>query len=116
MKKFIHLLSSALCLMAVMSFIPEARNVMGTYTVGVMDPSQIKLDLKYDHTFTYQDFSNPNNKIEVTGRWEEQGEFVILKDYVSSVNFHDKWKITADGKFAKAKQGITFFTLQRQGC
>lgn len=117
MKKFIHLLALSFCLFAVMSFMPEPRNVAGTYTVGVMNPNKVELKLNNDHTFSYQDLSNAEKPVTVTGRWVEQGEYVLLKDYVSTISFHDKWMITADGQFAKAKAGLTFYTLQKQaGC
>lgn len=117
MKKFIHLLAFSCCLLAIMSFMPVHRNVIGIYTVPATDPSKIELKLNGDHTFMYQDLSNAEKPIAISGRWYQQGEYVLLKDYVCTYKLHYKWRITADGQYAKAKMGATFYSLKKQaGC
>lgn len=118
MKKFLHVCSILLCLTAVLSFkSADTKSIIGVYTVAANDPSQIVLKLNNDFTFTYQDFSNPAQKVTVSGRWEAHDGKVLLKDYVSTYKIHDKWRITADGKFAKSVSGLTIYSLMKQeGC
>jgi|GEM_PF-5084719 len=117
MKKLIYTLSAVVCFIAVMSFTPETKNVIGIYTAAPAGPGHIQLNLKYDHTFIYQDVSNTNKQVMVYGRWNEDGEYVTLKDYVTTFNLHDKWQITNSGNTVKARIGTTYCTLQKQpGC
>lgn len=118
MKKFFQVLSLALCLVAVMSFKSVSeRDMIGIYGGIKDDPGKIQLQINADHTFTYQDHSNPNQIVVITGRWEKQEEFIVLKDYVATYKLHDIWKVSADGKVARSKMGITIHTLLKQeGC
>lgn len=99
------------------SFKTTPVDVTGIYTVGANDPGEIRLVLNHDHTFTYRDFTDPNNKVEVSGGWEGKGNKVELKYFVSSINFHTKWTISNDGKIAKSAKGLTVYSLVKQpGC
>lgn len=117
MKKLFFIPLIALCTFAVMSFNSVSeKTVIGMYGVSDTDPAKIQLIIGADHTFTYQDYSDMSKIIMVTGRWEQKEEFVVLKDYVSTYKFHDVWKISADGKVARSKMGITIYTLTKQSC
>lgn len=117
MKKLIYTLSVAVCFLAAMSFTPESKNIGGIYTVAPTHPSHMQLNLKYDHTFIYQDSSNPDKQITVFGRWNDDGQYVTLKDYVTTFNFHNKWQIINSGNAVKARIGSAFYTLQKKpGC
>lgn len=86
---------------------------IGTYGVCDSDPSQIKLTLNTDHTFFYQDFSNPRKKIDVMGHWALKGNVVTLENHNSAYAFHDKWRFFKGGQVAKSRKGMTFYTLQK---
>lgn len=117
MKKLVYTLSLVLSIALITSFKTTPVNITGTYSSGANNPTGIQLDLRQDHTFTYRDFTDPNNKIEVTGGWEGKGNKVELKYFVSSANVHTKWVISNDGKIAKSAKGLTVYSLVKQpGC
>jgi uncharacterized protein (DUF2147 family) len=114
MKTGIKLLSLAAFIFVLMSFTNvEDSSFIGTYGVPESDPNVIELTLNADNTFTYKDFSNPDKKIDVRGNWEAKNEVVVLKNYTSDFSFHHKWKIKMDGKVAKSRKGMTFYTLRK---
>ena len=86
----------------------------GAYGVSENDPSRIELRLNKDKTFTYQDLSNSAKPINIKGNWEMQHNKVILKNYESEFDFHTKWKITNEGKVAKSRKGLTFYSLVKK--
>jgi hypothetical protein len=111
-----HVLNVSLILVifASLSFTKASGGYLtGIYGVSKNDPSKIELTLNDDHTFRYQDFSNPAKRIDVSGKWELKGKFVILKNTTVSGSFHNKWKISQDGVVAKSRKGMTFYTLNK---
>lgn len=84
---------------------------LGTYGVSASDPSEIKLTINPDHTFYYQDFSNPDKKIKVRGNWALKNKKVVLTGNGSEKNFHNVWTITNHGQVAKSRKGLTFYRL-----
>lgn len=102
-------------LFAISSFTkPDETGLTGTYGVSENDPAQIELILNKDHTFTYQDLSNPDKNINVSGNWSFKNNQIILKDDRSELSFNDKWKIINDGTIAKSRKGMTFYTLRKR--
>lgn len=87
---------------------------IGVYGVSADDPSQIQLVLNDDHSFTYQDFSNPDHKIDVDGKWELKNDKIILSGSDINLRFHSKWKISDDGQVAKSRMGMSFYSLVRK--
>ena len=90
-----------------------ASKIHGTYGVSSKDHSRIKLVINEDHTFSYQDFSDQNNKIDTQGTWENKNQYVQLKSNKPNVKFHDKWKVSNNGAKAKSRKGLTYYTLCR---
>jgi len=86
---------------------------VGIYGVSQSDPSAIELKLNADNTFSYQDFSNPENQIKVQGTWSAKNDVIQLNADNSETSFHDKWKITNEGNSAKSRKGMTFYTLRK---
>lgn len=86
---------------------------IGTYGVSASDPSGIKLSIKSDNTFCYQDFSEPGKKIAVTGKWVLKGKKVILSSDNGAVTFHNVWSFSDGGKVAKSRKGFTFYRLTK---
>ncbi len=84
---------------------------LGVYGVSKEDPSQIKLTLKEDNTFTYQDFSYSNNKIQTSGTWVQKGNKIILKSSESKLKFHHVWTLSANGKQVKSRKGLCYYSL-----
>jgi len=89
----------------------DKEEFIGVYGVCEQDPSAIQLTLNADQTFTYRDHSNPNNRIDVQGNWEIKKDHVVLTNYTSDYSFHTKWKIDQNGKVAKSRKGMTWYTL-----
>ncbi len=97
------------------SFTPgEPEQFLGTYGVSELDPSDIRLTIQSDHTFYYQDYSNPEHKIVRSGTWTLKGKHVVLKDKANIKKFHDVWKFSHHGQVAKSRKGITFYRLCKQ--
>lgn len=94
------------------SFAP-ADGFIGTYGVGPNNPSKIELTINEDHSFSYQDYSNPSKEIDVSGTWEIQSGKIVLMNYYSLFSIHDKWKIEEHGMIAKSRKGMTFYTLHK---
>lgn len=87
---------------------------IGIYGVSENDPSQIKLTVNSDNTFSFQDFSNPDAKIDVNGKWELKKNTIWLISDSSNTSFHNKWRFTKSGQVAKSRKGMTFYSLLRQ--
>jgi hypothetical protein len=107
-------LSLFIVILATLSFtrIPKP-GFIGTYGVSTNDPSHIELTLNTNHTFSYQDFSVPSKKINVTGSWELKGKYVILENAGHKVSFHNRWKFDENGIVAKSRKGFTFYALHK---
>lgn len=88
---------------------------IGTYGVSDSDPSQIKLSIYSDQTFTYQDFSIPDKKINVKGNWTQKGAKLILSANHFGHKFHKVWSFTKNGQVARSRRGITFYRLCKIG-
>ncbi|MEL7532144.1 MAG: hypothetical protein AAFN10_12580 [Bacteroidota bacterium] len=114
MKIYVKLLLLLLVGGLTFAFAP-ADDIIGTYGVGANNPSQIELSLHADHSFSYQDYSNPTNQIDATGRWEIQRSKIVLLDYDPQLSIHNKWKIEQQGMLAKSRKGLSFYTLHRLG-
>lgn len=115
MKKILQTSFFAVMLLSLVSFTAEpAQPFLGTYGVSQDDPSAIQLTLNADATFTFQDFSNPDRPIDVSGNWEVKNNHILLSGSDSSPSFHSKWKIVKDGMVAKSRKGITFYSLGKQ--
>ncbi len=89
----------------------DGQPILGSYGVSTNDPAQIKLTLKEDGSFTYQDLSNPKQKILVNGTYTQKGNKVILKSTENTVSFHHIWTIKQDGSTAKSRKGLCFYKL-----
>lgn len=89
----------------------NSTSFIGTYGVSDSDPSQIKLNINANHTYTYQDFSNPNHKIDVSGTWELKGKKVVLIEPSQAVSFHSVWTFVENGNVAKSHKGLCFYRL-----
>ena len=91
----------------------DKESIVGVYGVCEADPSAIQLTLNDDQTFTYRYHSNPNKLIDVQGNWELKKDHVILTNYTSEHPFHTKWKIDQEGKVAKSRKGMTWYSLSK---
>lgn len=89
----------------------KSKGLEVTYGVSESDPSNIELHLSSNFEFTYQDFSNPNNKIEIEGTYTLENEKIVLISNTESNKFHDKWVLTNDRTRAKSRKGLCFYTL-----
>lgn len=85
-----------------------------TYTVSPNDPSNIELRLNKDFTFSFQNFSNPEQKIKVQGKYIIKNGSVHLSAQDASTHFHNKWKLHEKGMKASSRKGLTFYTLRKK--
>ena len=85
-----------------------------TFGVSEADPSNIELTLKKDYTFSYQDFSNPIEKINVDGTYVTVNNKIHLNAANSEVKFHDKWRIKDNGNTVVSRKGLTFYTIRKK--
>lgn len=109
-----HLFSFVLGISLLMSFGPlPSDKVSGKYGVAAGDPSRIELVLNEDYTFSYRDFSDPQKKVDVTGRWEWRKSSIVLHANAAGQRFHDRWKPEADGTAIRSAKGMTFYRLVR---
>lgn len=109
---FSSILFSMLVLFSSFRDHPEQR-IVGTYAVSEDDPSAIRLNLMEDHTYTYQDLSNPRKAIRVSGTWATENNRVRLHALNSHYLYHSTWVISADGMVAKSRKGLSFYRLCR---
>lgn len=115
MKKIILVSFIAITLAVLSSFKTSASDkYIGVYGVSENDPSGIELVLNEDQTYTFKDFSNPNQHINVSGNWTFNKNQFILLNNSSNNSFHSKWKVTKDGKVAKSRKGLSFYTLMKK--
>ncbi|MGB0391204.1 MAG: hypothetical protein ACPGD5_06525 [Salibacteraceae bacterium] len=89
----------------------KAKGLEVTYGVSESDPSNIELHLSANFEFTYQDLSNPNNKIEIEGTYTLENEKIVLISNTESSKFHYKWVLTNDRTSAKSRKGLCFYRL-----
>lgn len=92
-----------------------SNNFIGTYGVSGSDPSDIKLTINADHTYTYQDFSDSKNTISVSGNWTIKGNKVLLENNDTGKKFHTVWTFTDNGHVAKSRKGLLFYRLCKLG-
>ena len=90
----------------------DKKDWIGTYGVSQNDPAQIELQLLEDGTFSYQDFSDTQNKLKISGNWHVEKGHLILEDEGAASTFHSKWKL--DGNAIKSRKGMTFYRLCRK--
>jgi hypothetical protein len=86
---------------------------IGTFGISKNYPVKFELKINADNTYTYQDYSDPNNKIEARGTWELKKNTIILKDQTSTFPYRSKWKIEKDGKAVRTRKGMEFIRLAK---
>ena len=109
--KHIFRFLTTLTIIVLLSSFTTTRTFTGTYGVSSADPSQIKLSIQADHTFTYQDFSVAGNTIEVKGTWSMKGKKVVLKSDDATAKFHRVWSFDEGGKIARSRRGLCWYRL-----
>ncbi len=115
MKNFLKISAFSILFATLLAFHPAPDNALiGTYSVSENDPSQIQLILNEDHTFSYRDYSIASSKINIKGKWEAKGNTFHLLSTKNDAAFPKKWKIDSEGKIAKSRKGMCFYTLQKQ--
>ena len=98
---------------AISSFSTERPGtIVGTYGVPDADPSAIRLSIRADHTFSYQDLSNRENSRTVSGTWTSKGRKVVLQASTPA-KFHRVWFITDEGQAARSRKGLCYYRLCR---
>lgn len=91
----------------------RSKEFIGTYGVAENDPSNIRLQLYTSNTFDYQDHSDITNKINVSGKWIQNGNTVRLQVTDENLTFHSKWIFKKNGAKAVARKGMTWYTLHK---
>lgn len=113
MKKPFLNLSLIATILAFASFSTERPGaIIGTYGVPDADPSAIRLSIRADHTFSYQDRSKRENSRTVNGTWTSKGRKVVLQASTPA-RFHRIWFITDEGQAARSRKGLCYYLLCR---
>jgi|GEM_PF-779138 len=87
-------------------------HVIKTFGVSQADPSNIKLVLHADQTFTYQDFSLPTQKVRVSGTYTVRGAHIKLNaSSAEKYAFHDRWKKVNNGSAINSRKRLSFYRL-----
>lgn len=94
----------------------DTVGVAGKYGVTAYSeaPKQhisLELTLDPDHTFRYIDNTNPENKLDVSGKWTEMEGDIYLTDYPQGISNHKIWKTEKDCPCLKSRKGMTFYRL-----
>src|SRR5688572_17870008 len=86
---------------------------IGTYGISKNHPVKFELKINADKTFTYQDYSDPNKKIDAQGTWELKENKIIFQDQTSTFPYRSKWKIEKDGNAVRTRSGLEFIRLAK---
>lgn len=112
MKKPIQIILFVSIVILTSAFVPKNETkLVATYGVSANNPSQITLQIFDNHTYYYQDFSIPNQKIVSRGQWQQSGNTITLHDENKQKNFHRVWKLSQDKKRAHSRKGLCFYSL-----
>lgn len=104
--------TACLVMLIMMSFTDTNKNAfIGSYGVSDSNPAAIRLSLNADNTFSYQDLSVSDKKIQVSGRWMQKGGKVVLTASDAAVKFHSVWSFSEQGRVAKSRKGLAFYRL-----
>lgn len=109
--KHIFTFLTTLTTIVLLSSFTTTNTFIGTFGVSESDPSQIKLSIKADNTFTYQDLSVAGNAINVKGTWTIKGKKVILKSDDATEKLHRVWSFDEAGKVARSRKGLCWYRL-----
>jgi hypothetical protein len=114
MKKLTQSILLAGIAVILFAFTPKNEtSFVGTCGVSPSNSSQITLRIFANQTYYYQDFSVPNQKIISRGRWFQAGNTLTLQVENAQKNFHRVWKFSLEGKLAKSRKGLCFYSLCR---
>lgn len=89
------------------------KGIEATYGVCNSANSKVELDLMPDFTFRYKDHSDPSNPIDLQGTYSLSRNTIQLNSEDSEVKFHNKWKLSEEGKVVKARMGMSFYRLAK---
>lgn len=109
--KHVFSLLTTLTIIVLLSSFTTTNTFTGTYGVSAADPSQIKLSINADNTFTYQDLSAPGKAVNVKGSWTMKGKQVVLRSDDATAKFHRVWSFDEAGKVARSRRGLCWYRL-----
>ena len=104
----------ALTIMAFTGKLVPGRVLSGTYGIcDCADTESMKFNLTIhdDNTFQYYRNDGPAHITDVNGKWEMKGNSILLKDYDTSINIHDKWTFDKNEACLKSKNGFEWTRL-----
>ncbi|MCT4625118.1 MAG: hypothetical protein N4A46_15950 [Schleiferiaceae bacterium] len=84
------------------------NDFIGTY--GTKAHKGIVLKVNANHTFNYQDFSDPKREISLTGDWMVHKNKLHLNNDGPKTKFFDKWTIDDKGCI-QSKKGMMFYRI-----
>ncbi len=113
MKVFKAIILSAVLFSSLAFKNAEQPDFIGTYGISKNHPVKFELKINADKTFTYQDYSNPNKKIDARGTWELKENKIYLQDQTSTFPYCAKWKIEKDGMAVRTRKGLEFIRLAK---
>jgi hypothetical protein len=96
-----------------MSFIPFTTDFSlkkGAYG-DCDDQVKIQLTINEDHTFSYTNSIDPEKRINTSGKWQRDGNKIILTNYSSEYPIDDSWKIDRDYPCLKSRVGMNYVRI-----
>lgn len=112
MKKYSKVLMMTVLWFALSGFTNNTNiGLSATYGVCNDDPSHIELKLSDDYTFTYQDHSRKDLKLNINGTYTKRKNEILLTSSKGITHFHNRWKISKNGQKAKSRKGLSYYTL-----
>ena len=117
MLKRLLIIPGALVALFLVAFTNTSKPVtITTGTFGVCDCDEdtsmkFNLTISDDFTFHYYKNDDPDNMIDVKGKWEMKDNTIVLKEYTSSKPIHDKWTVDKNGVCLKSKKGLEWSRL-----
>jgi hypothetical protein len=98
----------------------ESGDPAGKYGICMADESQphvlsVELTLNADHTFTYVNNMDSEEKINVSGTWSLYEGEIFLANYSSEVKILKIWKPEKNYTALKSRKGTAYYRLCRIG-
>jgi hypothetical protein len=116
--KLILIAVCAASVIALSGYKKPRKNTFAFGTYGVCDcdnaapkEAMVELTVNEDYTFHYINNSDPAKKVNVDGKWQWEGERIVLGGYSSAYPINTKWSIDKNNACIKSRLAMNFTRL-----
>ena len=88
----------------------NSKSVVGNYGDKGDHPT-LQLKINEDYTFHYIDESRSDEKINVSGKWSQKGNKILLEDFGSKKGIPVKWELDKNQPCVRGRQGMKFIRI-----